>query len=622
VDARSDRGQPRKWVPERIIHLVTLVGLGYGIYYLGWRISTFNPDAMWLSWALWAAEVFGFITLALLALMTWRMVRPVPPRPKGGMRVDIYVPTYNEPVDILRETLIGCSQVRYPHRTYLLDDGNRPEMLELAKSVGCEYIARPTHEGAKAGNINYALHRTRGEYIAVLDADFVPLPDFLDNTLGFFKDPKVAVVQGPQVFFNTDSFQHNPHGWHEQQMFFDAIQPGKNRTKSAFWCGCPSVLRRSALESLGGVVAETVTEDLHTSLRLVSNGYYTVYIDRPIAYGLAPPNAEEFLAQRFRWAQGTMQVLRIENPLLAPGLTWSQRLSFLASMITYFEGPQRLVFFSIPIVALFTGILPIRIPGLDFWLHFVPALILNQASAVLLSRGSYNLWDIERYSTIKAFSFTSSILPLFTGHARPFRVSRKDAQSGGALPWRHVAPHLVTVGLCLGAIGIGVFHMFHPLWYQLPTGAIAVVLFWTTVVLILLLGAVIQFRHSTRRGRFRFPLSMDLSWRLAGEDVWHTAKSIDLSASGLQFYHSEPKLAAGDRIEVVLLPLQGGVRAAGKKRRRRPSKPIISLQGTVAANHPVPARSEQYIGLQIREFASETDSNRYANLLHAKRRRH
>ncbi len=608
----------RERLTEWVLPVVTVVALGYGAYYLIWRTSTFNPEAMWLSWALWAAEVFGFVTLALLALMVWRMVRPVPPRPNPGIIVDIFIATFNEPIDILRETVVGCNHIRYPHRTFLLDDGNRDEVRALADSVGCGYIARPTHEGAKAGNINYALLKTDGELVAVLDADHVPLPDFLDNTIGFFQDPCVAVVQGPQLFYNLDSFQHDIQGWHEQQMFFSAIQPGKNRTKSAFWCGCPSVLRRSALEAIGGIVEETITEDLHTSLRLASRGYYTVFVDRPLALGVAPPTAEEFLAQRFRWAQGTMQVLRKENPLWIPGLTLSQRFSFLASMITYFEGPQRLVFFAIPIVALLTGLLPVRTPGVDFWLHFVPYLLLNQGAAVLLSRGSYNIWNIERYSTLKAFTFTSSIVTLFTGRAHPFRVSRKDAASGG-MPWRHVIPHLVTAGLSVIAIGVGVFHLFHPLWYRLPPSVIAISLFWMLVVLALLIGAVMQFRRGTRRARYRFPIRANLIWRLSRESVWHPATSIDLSANGIQFAHTGPKLAASDSIELIILPKNAENPIPGQHDERAQTKSDheVRLMATVTSNHPAPGVTSQRVGLSIREFASEDDANLYAYLLHS-----
>lgn len=151
--------------------------------------------------------------------MTWRLVYPRTPTAQPGISVDV-----------LRATLVGCNRIRYPHQTFVLDDSGQREVQALAAELGCDYISRPTHESAKAGNLNYALKHTRSELVAVLDADHIPQPDFLHNTIGFFNDPSVAVVQGPQLFYNLDSFQHESSGWHEQRLFYDVIMPGKNRT--------------------------------------------------------------------------------------------------------------------------------------------------------------------------------------------------------------------------------------------------------------------------------------------------------------------------------------------------------------------------------------------------------
>ncbi|MBM3154848.1 MAG: glycosyltransferase [Chloroflexi bacterium] len=328
------RGEPRR-APELIIRCVTVIVIAFTSYYLIWRLSIFNPDAVILSLVLWLAEAYGFMIFLLYAFMAWRLVDPVPPETKHHPTVDVLIPTYNEPVDVLRATLAGCAHIRYPHQTYVLDDGGRDEVRALAAAFNCNYIARPTHEGAKAGNLNYALKQTTGELIATLDADNIPLPGFLDDTVGFFDDPSVAIVQGPQLFYNLDSFEHEHSIWHEQRLFFHVILPGKNRTNSAFWCGSPAVVRRSALVSIGGVATESVTEDLHTTIRLLRRGYHVIYIDRPLASGLAPATVEDFLGQRFRWAQGAMQIWRKDNPFTIPGLSIGQRLSLFASMVTY-----------------------------------------------------------------------------------------------------------------------------------------------------------------------------------------------------------------------------------------------------------------------------------------------
>ena len=259
------------------------------------------------------------------SLFTWftRDINPLVPfrEPKKGLKVDIFIPTYNEDLDIVEATVIGCCKVTYPHTTYVLDDGDRPQVREMARQYGCEYIARPVHEHAKAGNINYALERSSGEFIVMLDADMVPQPGYLDRTLGYFEDEKLALIQLPQEFYNQDSIQHaaNKTAWHEQSLFFRVIQPGKNHTNSAFWCGSPSVVRRKALEDVGGVATETVTEDIHTSVRMHSRGWKTLFVNEPLAFGIAPQTIKAFLVQRCAGRRAPCSSTAVRNALVDQG---------------------------------------------------------------------------------------------------------------------------------------------------------------------------------------------------------------------------------------------------------------------------------------------------------------
>jgi cellulose synthase (UDP-forming) len=249
---------------KSVIHFLTIITSIYVLYYLYWRIEfTLNYAALAFSILLLAGEVIGIIDYYLFALMTWNTNTEKPGPPEEGLSVDVFIPTYNEDLAILEATLIGCRNMWYPHTTYVLDDGRRQEVKELAAALGCRYLTRPDNKHAKAGNINEALKKTSGEFIAIMDADMVPQPDFLEKTLGYFKDSKTAIVQLPQEFYNTDSMQHTDNGahWHEQQLFYHVIQPGKNNINAAFWCGSPSVVRRKALESIGGVATESITED-------------------------------------------------------------------------------------------------------------------------------------------------------------------------------------------------------------------------------------------------------------------------------------------------------------------------------------------------------------------------
>ncbi len=272
---RDQYGIGTQVLASRWTQAVVLTYLGVGGWYLWWRtFHTVNLDALYLSIPLLLADYLGFAFFLLFGFNLWSKVRRFAPPPQASLTVDVFIPTYDEPDEILKPTILSALAMDYPHRTYVLDDGHREGVRLLCEELGVDYLSRPTNEGAKAGNINAALKVTHGEYIAIFDADHAPFKSFLTELLGYFKDPNVALVQAPQAYFNLDSFQHaaaGPHKnkpWHEQSVFYDQIMPGKDRMNSAFWCGSSAILRREALESVGGVNTLTVTEDMHTAMGL------------------------------------------------------------------------------------------------------------------------------------------------------------------------------------------------------------------------------------------------------------------------------------------------------------------------------------------------------------------
>jgi cellulose synthase (UDP-forming) len=186
--------------------------------------------------------------------------------------VDVMVTVVHEPLDILKRTLVGCVNQEYPKgrfTVYVLDDGHRDEVRELATSLGCAYLRRPDRSlHAKAGNLNHALKRSSGELLALFDVDHVPVTSFLKETVGFFQDPTVAFVQTPHHFYNPDIFQRNLHLEqelkNEQALFFRMVQSGRNRHNRAFFAGSSGLFRRSPLEEIGGFQTQTISEDLYT----------------------------------------------------------------------------------------------------------------------------------------------------------------------------------------------------------------------------------------------------------------------------------------------------------------------------------------------------------------------
>ncbi|TGJ95300.1 cellulose synthase, partial [Actinotalea fermentans ATCC 43279 = JCM 9966 = DSM 3133] len=238
-----------------VVRLLAVVAVAFGLVYIGWRwTGTVAWDAWWIAVPLVLAETYSLGETVLYSLTMWNARRrpPAPPAPEG-LSVDVFVTTYNEPVDLVLRTAIAARDMTYPHATWILDDGDRPELEVAASRVGVGYITRgPEWEGrprfAKAGNVNNALFRTSGDLVAILDADQVPEPRFLDRVLGYFEDEEVAFVQTPQHFWNVPP--SDPLGT-QAELFYGPIQQGKDGWGAAFFCGSNAVLRREALMALG-----------------------------------------------------------------------------------------------------------------------------------------------------------------------------------------------------------------------------------------------------------------------------------------------------------------------------------------------------------------------------------
>lgn len=289
--------------------------------------------------------------------------------------VDVFLPTYSEPVEILRRSVIGCQAMDYPYKTiWLLDDQRRPAMRELARELGCCYVTRQDNAHAKAGNLNNALKVSEGELVLCFDADFIPTRDFLQRTVGFFRDAQVALVQTPQNFFNDDAVMRNLGLQHaiedEQKFFFRALQPGRDARNAIVCHGTCWIARRSALEEIGGIPTETITEDWATSIKLQAAGYKLLYLNEALSAGLSADTTGEFVQQRMRWAQGTLQAMFAStNPLRVRGLSGWQRLLHFSGIFYYLGSISTLFCLVAPLFYLFFGVqlLQTTIPEMLFF---------------------------------------------------------------------------------------------------------------------------------------------------------------------------------------------------------------------------------------------------------------
>ncbi len=538
----------------RLRALVVLAFIVYAPYYLIWRLDTFNPSAPFFSWLLWGAEVFGYLTAVLHVFMVSRLTSPEATPPPKGLTVDVFIPTYNESTNLLRHTLLAATRMEYPHETWLLDDGNRPEMAALARELGCHYLTRPENTNAKAGNLNNALTQSRADFIAVFDADHVPNKDFLNRTLGFFRDEKVSFVQTPQDFYNLDSYQHRRHRrlsyvWTEQSLFFRVIQRGKDHWNAAYFCGSCAVLRRSALESIGGFATGTVTEDLHTSIRLHKKGYKAIYYPESLAFGLAPDSVRAFLLQRRRWGQGAMQVWRKEGIVFTRGLTLPQRLNYLASVSTYFDGWQKAIFYLAPAVVLMTGVMPISVLGTDFLLHFIPFYILCFWAYEEAGRGYGGTILTEQYNMARFATFALATIGGFGRHLK-FTVTQKVSLEQDKA--NTVIPQLFVLILSITAIIIGAV-----LWSSqqyLTPGAFWGNVIWASINLGLA-GSVVRFTllRKRRRREYRFPIPLPAFIGKTDDDKVLGLVE-DISADGCRFITENPVAAKRNVNGEIFLP--------------------------------------------------------------------
>ncbi|MDJ0843257.1 glycosyltransferase family 2 protein [Crocosphaera sp.] len=361
--------------------------------------------------------------------------------------VDILIPTYNESIFILKRTIIGCTLLNYKNkRIYVLDDTNREEVKQLAKELGCYYISRSNNIHAKAGNLNNALKQTNGELIVVFDADFIPTTNFLERTIGFFQNPKIALLQTPQTFYNADPVSRNLGLDHilntEEEVFYRQIQLMKDGVGSVLCAGTSFVVRRSYLEEVGGFVTESISEDYFTGIRLSSQGYEVIYLSEKLSAGLAAESISSHISQRLRWGRGTLQAFFIkENPLTIPNLNIRQRLAHLEGLLNWFNVIPRCIFLILPFIYSLFNIIFIKITYDDFIYIFLPYYLTQVIVFHWLSDKTRSLIFSDVYTLIGCFPIAYNTIQVmlkpFNSQFRvtPKGISRKNYTYNFKIAW-------------------------------------------------------------------------------------------------------------------------------------------------------------------------------------------
>jgi len=425
----AEQGRKQELLHLFMVVLSGLTTLRYFYYRTRYTLNLETPLDTLFSVMLYVAELYAIGTLFLAYFQTLRLKhrRPVAlaqaPQ-QAWPTMDVYIPTYDEDVEIVRKTVLAAVAMEYARdkkTVYVLDDGRkdpdrRADLKNMCEELGAVMLTRDTNDHAKAGNINTALHRTEGDLVLILDCDHIPVKGFLQDTVGFFFDASVALVQTPHWFYNPDPFERNlltrgqvPVG---NELFYKVLQRGNDAWNAAFFCGSAAVVRRSALLEVGGIATETVTEDCHTSLRLHAQGYRSLYYDKIMVAGLAPEKFAAYVGQQVRWARGMAQILRIENPLLNRkiNLTLPQRLCYFSATSHFFFGFPRLMYAISPVMFLLFSINPVRGLGFETLLYALPHIVLSmQTNHIPYKRVRFSFWN-EIYEF--AMSFQAGIVTL------------------------------------------------------------------------------------------------------------------------------------------------------------------------------------------------------------------
>jgi cellulose synthase (UDP-forming) len=447
LSRRPEASRPL-WMRRSLLLLLSL----FSLRYLHWRVSASlnltTPLAASLSVLLLLAEGWLLLSGLLPLLLAWRRFSDGRVEADGAQArwqasswrpwVDVLIPTCGEPLPVLERCLLGCSSLHYQQRTlWVLDDVGRPEVAALAAAYGCRYHHRPQRLHAKAGNLNAGLALGQGELVAVFDADFVPQQHFLERTIGLLLEPQVALVQTPQHCFNADPVMRNLglEAWllPDEESFYRWIEPVRSAWGAVVCAGTSFVVRRSALNQIGGFVEQAVSEDLVTGMVLAARGWQLRYLGEKLSAGLAAESMLDFVRQRQRWAAGTLQALRLrQGPLRLRGLGWGQRLAYLEGALHWFNTVPRLLLLLMPLSIGLLGVTPIQLSD-----GAVLGLLLPLWAALLLSTGWLNrgsrhalLADLPGWSL--AAPLAATVLASLWGRIQPFRITPKHrSQSRG-----------------------------------------------------------------------------------------------------------------------------------------------------------------------------------------------
>ncbi|HVV76512.1 MAG TPA: glycosyltransferase [Mycobacteriales bacterium] len=400
------------------------------------------------------------------------------PAPEQLPFVSLHVPAYNEPPDMVIETLRSLVALDYPHYEIIaLDDNTTDEATWRPVEAWChehgvKFIHLDEWPGYKSGALNYALRHMidpRTELIGVIDADYQLEPDFLRRCAPLFADPAVGFIQAPQDYRDWEQAPFYRRLYYSYKYFFAVSQPSRNERDGAIFAGTMGLIRRAAIEQVGGWDEWCITEDAELSLRLLADGWSGVHVDRSFGVGVMPLTFEALKGQRFRWCFGGIQMLRRHWKLMLPGarhrdnqMSLGQRWAYLSGAFQWYGDLLALLFFIFLLVGAANvgsggGLLFRKLTG--FLIAAIPMLfLLGLVRAIALLRrgtgadwrdalGAFMIWQATGLVVARA-----SIQALFAKEAEFLRTPKTAEDSSW---WSAIRGNLGESALALmGIAGI------------------------------------------------------------------------------------------------------------------------------------------------------------------------
>lgn len=569
---------------RKYLHLVMLLtGAFISLRYIWWRYDNTLPWESHLdipfALALFITEIYG-ITIYLMGMIVNvkqhdRAIIPID-ESEPVPTVDVFIPTYNEPLHVVGPTIAAAAQLHYPGQVtvWVLDDGGTAQKLNvkdtaaakearqrtnalkaLCEKLDVNYLTRPDNSHAKAGNINHAIKHSQGDLILILDADHVPSRDFLVNTVGQFQQqPSLGFVQTPHFFVTPNPIERNlgieNNVPAENEMFYNRILKGMDFWNASFFCGSAAVIRRTALEDVGGIATQTITEDADTALNMHAKGWDSAYINKAMIAGLSPDTFGAYVTQRSRWAQGMIQIFMLNNPVLKRGLSWPQKICYLNSTIFWFFPLFRVVYLLAPLAYLLFDLQIFVGNASDFVAYAIPHLIISILINQQLFGKTRNTLFSEFYETILSVFLFLPVLSVIVSPRKPSFTVTPKGETTDHTHFSSLTP--VLVGLTAIVAAAECWGVYRYMSYPIEQGQLAIVLVFNTLNLLLAmvcLGASLEKRQ--RRIEPRTECETQALIQINSQQSHATLNNASLSGARLTVHGNDHDLAPGDVFELT-----------------------------------------------------------------------